>query len=66
MQNRMDDGTKSPLERAFELARSGRVHTVKDLKKALLAEGYSVAQLQGAALARQLAATMRAAKGDNA
>jgi hypothetical protein len=58
----MDDGTQTALERAFELARSGTCRTLLEVRKALLAEGYSVSQLQGATLTRQLTATIRAAK----
>jgi hypothetical protein len=32
---------KPILERAFELARSGEYHRVKDLEKALSSEGYA-------------------------
>ena len=45
------------LERAFELARSGRCASLKDLRRTLKAERYSVGefdQVRGAALKRQL------------
>lgn len=52
---------KSTLERAFELARSGRYATLVQLKHAVLAEGYDRKQLEGAALGRQLTALIKAA-----
>jgi hypothetical protein len=44
------------LERAFELARTGEYRRVKDLEKALAAEGYarSDPQLQGRSVRKQL------------
>jgi hypothetical protein len=36
------DGKVSALERAFQLARSGRIGTVDDIKKQLKQEGYDV------------------------
>ena len=52
---------KSTLERAFELARSGRYATVTQLKAAVTAEGYDRQQLEGAALGKQLSALIKAA-----
>ena len=50
------------LERAFELARSGRFASVGDLKKQLKTEGYAnvAAQMFGPALGRQLRTIMEA------
>jgi hypothetical protein len=42
------------LERAFELARSGKYAGVSELRLQLKAEGYSPDQLTGPALLRQL------------
>ena len=56
------DQTKTALERAFELAKSGRYTRVSDLKRAVSSEGYSAAQLQGPMLTRQLGQLIRAAK----
>ncbi|MGH6955541.1 MAG: hypothetical protein ACREEW_02620 [Caulobacteraceae bacterium] len=42
------------LERAFELARSGQCGSVTDVRRMLAAEGYTMAQLDGPALLRQL------------
>jgi hypothetical protein len=44
----------TPLERAFELARSGDCPDVSSVKACLLAEGYSTSQLVGPMLMRQL------------
>ena len=61
----MDDGTQTPLERAFELAQSGRFTTVSEIKQALAAEGFSVAQLTGGVLSKQLRTAMDEAKARN-
>ncbi len=45
---------KTSLERAFELARSGKVATVSDLRSQIRSEGYSVRDIDGPALGRQL------------
>ncbi len=52
----------TPLERAFALARSGKVRTVADIRQALKAEGYATQELQGRALAKQLLEIIRAAR----
>jgi hypothetical protein len=46
--------TMSTLERAFELARSGRVLSVPDLRLMLAREGYIVSQIDGPELGRKL------------
>lgn len=56
------DQNKSPLERAFELARSGRFRTVSEVKQAVAAEGYAMAQFQGRSLSRQLSEIIREAE----
>lgn len=48
------DQNKTPLERAFELARSGRYQTVSEVKRAVAAEGYAISQFDGPLLLRQL------------
>ena len=45
----------TPLERAFQLARSGRCASTMDIKRTLRMEGYSLEQIDGTALHRQLA-----------
>jgi hypothetical protein len=49
----MDHNT-TPLERAFQLAKSGDCNSVEDLKKRLKAEGYPTNQVFGRVLGRQL------------
>lgn len=55
------DTNKTTLERAFELARSGRYHGISELKRAISAEGYTASQLDGPSLRRQLNDLMKAA-----
>ena len=50
------------LERAFEMARSGQYASVAEIKKQLVAEGFSTAQVTGGALSRQLKDLIRAAQ----
>ena len=45
---------KTALERAFELARSGRCLTVSDIAHKLHEEKYDLSQLEGPVLKRQL------------
>ena len=52
------------LERAFALADSGTVHSIQDMRGALLSEGYShqeIGQLSGLVLTWQLLARIKAA-----
>lgn len=56
------DPTKSTLERAFEMAKSGRYTTMSELRAAIKAEGYTVAQIEGPALGRQLRRLMDASR----
>jgi hypothetical protein len=46
------------IERAFELARSGKVATVDTIRAILKREGYDGAQLSGPLLLRRLRLTM--------
>ncbi len=48
------DTTKSALERAFDLAKSGKFANVTELRAHLGREGYHVSQVDGPALGRQL------------
>jgi hypothetical protein len=48
------DHNKTALERAFELARSGTVLSVGELRAKIKREGYSAEQIEGKALGRQL------------
>lgn len=45
---------KTALERAFELARSGKCFSVDDIIKRLKTEGHNVDQVEGPALKKQL------------
>ena len=58
----MDENT-SVLERAFELAKSGKYPSVEDIARRLLAEGYSIEQVTGRQLKIQLRALIRTARG---
>jgi hypothetical protein len=57
------DNPASALERAFQLAKSGSVSDLGELRRALKAEGYSGAQLTGPSLSRQLNALIDLARG---
>lgn len=48
------DTNKSSLERAFELARSGKLRSVAEIRVALKQEGYNQSQIEGRTLVRQL------------
>ncbi len=50
------------LERAFQLARSGRVAGVTDIITSLKREGYYASQIEGRLLKRQLADLIKAAR----
>jgi arginine repressor len=54
------DPNVTPLERAFELARSGEFSNVAEIKKRLQREGFETAQVTGATLTKQLNEIMRA------
>ena len=53
---------KSTLERAFELAKTGKYATIGELRAIIKSEGYSTAQIEGPALGRQLKRLMEANK----
>jgi hypothetical protein len=55
------DPTKTALERAFEMAKSGKFRSVTELRYALNSEGYAGSQIDGRLLARQLQVIMKAA-----
>jgi hypothetical protein len=52
---------KTALERAFELARSGKCLSVHDIFLHLHSEGYAVGQLEGSTLKKQLSALIEKA-----
>jgi hypothetical protein len=53
---------KSTVERAFEIADSGAVDSIKRLTLMLSSEGYSIGVLTGRALLKQLRARISAAR----
>jgi len=55
------DPRLSQLERAFELARSGRFSTVAEIKRKLREEGYMDDQVEGPVLFGQLNSLMKKA-----
>ena len=57
---------KSPLERAFELARTGQFATLSSLVQRLSWEGYSASQIEGPQLKKQLNAVLHAAQAEKA
>jgi hypothetical protein len=59
--NRMD-ARKTALERAFEIARTGRWERVEDIRRQLLQEGYNYRQVEGPLLGRQLIEAARLAR----
>lgn len=48
------------LERAFELAKSGKFANVTEVKSVVAKEGYPMNQMEGPALAKQLRALIKA------
>ncbi|HML30748.1 MAG TPA: hypothetical protein PKE16_18300 [Hyphomicrobium sp.] len=44
----------TPLERAFELAKSGKCSSIAEILRVLRAEGHRTAQIEGPALRKQL------------
>jgi hypothetical protein len=57
------DHTITALERAFQLAKSGDYASVPDIKRRMAREGYSIAQITGGALMKQLLSLIKAARG---
>jgi hypothetical protein len=57
------DHDKSPLERAFELAKEGSCPTVTDIRRRMQLEGYNHSQLEGRELFKQLRALILQAPG---
>ena len=52
----------SPLERAFELARSGSCASMTEIRRKLRSEGYSVVQVTGKTLSKQMRELISAAR----
>jgi hypothetical protein len=63
--DRPNAGTQglTPLERAFQLAKSGGCLSIVDIKKQMQAEGFSIGQITGKSLYKQLKALLLAAQG---
>jgi hypothetical protein len=59
---RRHDQNVTDLERAFQLARSGRCGSMSDIRHQMKAEGYSTDRITGLGLARQLKAAIETAK----
>ena len=55
------EANKTSLERAFELARSGKVPSLQILQKRLASEGYTKSQIEGRVLKKQLNAIIEKA-----
>lgn len=60
------DQTKTALERAFDLARSGRFARASEIVQVISKEGYSASQLEGPSLRRQLNALIKEARATGA
>ncbi len=56
----------SAIERAFELAATGRYVTVSEIKLILMREGYQYEQVEGSALSKQLSAAITKARDGRA
>jgi hypothetical protein len=56
------DQKMTALERAFQLARSGRVAGLTDIISSLKRDGYSTNQIEGRVLKRKLADLIKAAR----
>jgi hypothetical protein len=56
----MDPNTTA-LERAFQLAKSGRCISIEDIRQQLKSEGYSAEHVTGKGLTRQLKELIRSA-----
>ncbi len=59
------DHRMTALERAFQLARSGQVSTITEIKESLKRDGYSASQVDGPFLRRQLMSLIRARRLDD-
>jgi hypothetical protein len=52
----------STIERAFQLAKSGHIATIQDLKSQLTREGFSITTITGESLSTQLRNMINAAR----
>jgi hypothetical protein len=60
------NGNKTSLERAFDLAISGTCLYLTDIIQHLKSEGYSIDQLEGASVRKQLVGLIEKAKKTHA
>lgn len=60
------DGSKTSLERAFELAKTGKYANTAEIKRRLSSEGYDQNQITGSTLQKQLRELIRNALPDSA
>jgi hypothetical protein len=58
------DHDLTTIERAFELAKTGKYLSVSAIRQRLHNEGYALAQLEGRTLARQLRDLIKGATSD--
>jgi len=58
------DRSKTTIERAFQLAETGRYPTFTDISDQLASEGYDRKQLQGPSLRKQLIEIIRKVRPD--
>jgi hypothetical protein len=58
----MMNADKTALERAFEIARSGRWHRTEEIRRQLRQEGYNHSQVKGPRLGQQLVEIARLAR----
>ena len=56
------DHNVTPLERAFQLAKSGECRGVEDIRRRMRADGYESTQIAGPALLLQLRKLIKAAR----
>jgi hypothetical protein len=59
------DQKMTALERAFQLAKSGRVAGLTEIITSLKRDGYSASQIEGPVLKRQLADLIKAARKES-
>jgi hypothetical protein len=57
------DKNRTAMERAFELARSGKFATITEIKKCLKHEGYDPATITGPTLTAQIRELISKTKG---
>lgn len=56
------DGRRTCIERAFDLAQSGKYDKAADIRETLKREGYNIAQIQGPAMQKQIRNLILSAK----